>query len=137
MLIRNYGLFWQRDSVAWGRQNVQGHLKGVPARAVRSEPVDFAQQRGVYVLYDEAFHLVYVGQAGANDSQRLLDRLRNHRRDPLADRWSRFSWFGVNRVLNTGQLAADADSGTRAGNARTRHTQNPLRRKSEASDLSR
>ena len=110
MLIRNYGLFCRRDRVAWGRQKVQGHLKGVPAKAMTSGPVDFAEQRGVYVLYDEAFHLLYVGQAGANDNQRLLDRLRNHRRDALADRWTRFSWFGVNWVKNTGGLSADADA---------------------------
>ena len=72
MLIRNYGLFWRRNNVVWGRPNVQGHLKGVRAKAVKSDPIDFAEQRGVYALYDDAFHLVYVGQAGANDSQRLL-----------------------------------------------------------------
>jgi hypothetical protein len=108
MLIRNYGLFWRRNDVWWGRQNVQGHLKGVRATALTSRAVDFAEQRGVYALYDDAFHLVYVGQAGANDNQRMLDRLRNHRRDALADRRMRFSWFGVNRVLETGELAADA-----------------------------
>jgi len=110
MLIRNYGLFWRRNNVFWGRPNVQGHLKGVRAKAVKSEPVNFAQQRGVYTLYDDAFHLVYVGQAGANDNQRLLDRLRTHTRDALADRWMRFSWFGVNWVRDTGDLSADAAS---------------------------
>jgi hypothetical protein len=110
MLIRNYGLFWRRNNVVWGRPNVQGHLKGIRAKAVKSDPVDFAEQRGVYALYDDAFHLVYVGQAGANDSQRLLGRLRTHRRDALADRWMRFSWFGVNWVRVTGDLAADVAS---------------------------
>jgi hypothetical protein len=51
-----------------------------------------------------------VGQAGANDNQRLLDRLRTHRRDALADRWMRFSWFGVNWVKDAGDLSADAAS---------------------------
>jgi hypothetical protein len=71
MLIRNYGLFWRRNDVFWGRPHVQGHLKGIRAKALMSKPVDFAEQRGVYALYDDAFRLVYIGQAGANDNQRL------------------------------------------------------------------
>jgi hypothetical protein len=101
MLIRNYGLFWQRAEIHWGKQgdsNNPAHLKGVPAKNITSKPVDFADQQGVYALYDDSFGLVYVGQAGANDQQRLLGRLRNHRSDQLADRWTRFSWFGVRKV---------------------------------------
>ena len=73
-----------------------------------ADPIDFREQRGVYVLYAN-YDLVYVGQAGAGE-QRLLTRLRNHLRDDLAGRWNRFSWFGVNRVLAAGNLAADADA---------------------------
>jgi hypothetical protein len=101
MLINNYGLFWQRADIHWGTQGNSknpAHLKGVPAKNITSEPVDFAEQQGVYALYDDAFGLVYVGQAGANDQQRLLGRLRNHRSDQLADRWTKFSWFGVRPV---------------------------------------
>jgi hypothetical protein len=49
-----------------------------------------------------------VGQAGANDQQRLFDRLKQHTKDQLADRWSKFSWFGVRSVNNTGELRAEA-----------------------------
>ncbi|MGI4748228.1 MAG: GIY-YIG nuclease family protein [Janthinobacterium lividum] len=101
MLLHNYGLFWLRSDTHWGQQGNSknpGHLKGVPAKNVTSKPVDFADQQGIYALYDDAFELVYIGQAGANDQQRLLGRLRNHRSDQLADRWTRFSWFGVRMV---------------------------------------
>jgi hypothetical protein len=108
MLIKNYGLFWKRDWVFWGRGNNAGHLKGVLSKAVRDDPVDFRPQQGVYVLYDSSFRLVYVGQAGANDQQRLFDRLKQHTKDQLADRWAKFSWFGVRSVNNTGELRAEA-----------------------------
>lgn len=108
MLIHNYGLFWRADHVFWGRSGPDGsgHLKGVEAKNRTSNPVDFREQQGVYVLYDEGFKLLYVGQAGANDKQRLFDRLKQHTRDQLADRWSRFSWFGTRSVNNSGELKA-------------------------------
>ena len=107
MLIQNYGLFWRRSDVFWGRQKVSGHLKGCPAKGV-FRTVDFREQQGVYCLYDDSFRLVYVGQAGANVNQRLFVRLRQHKTDDLADRWARFSWFGIRRVTNQDRLAAEA-----------------------------
>jgi len=105
MLIQNYGLFWRRGDVFWGRPKVSGHLKGYPARAP-FRIVDFREQQGVYCLYDDGFKLVYVGQAGANDDQRLFVRLRQHNKDALADRWSRFSWYGMRWVKkNAPELA--------------------------------
>jgi hypothetical protein len=35
--------------------------------------------------------MVYVGQAGANDQQRLFDRLKQHTRDQLSDRSGLFN----------------------------------------------
>jgi len=99
MLIQNYGLFWRLDHVYWGRPNNPGTLLGRYRRARRREPVNFANQKGIYVLYDEGFRIVYVGQSGAGDHG-LLRRLRSHRRDHLAERWSRFSWFGLLPVRN-------------------------------------
>lgn len=110
MLIQNYGLFWRLDQVFWGWQGVPGHLEGVEARNRSEKPVDFRQQQGVYVLYDQSFKMVYVGQAGANDNQRLFDRLKQHTRDQLAERWARFSWFGVRAVLNNGSLKQEKDA---------------------------
>jgi hypothetical protein len=96
MLIQNYGLFWRRDEVHWGKQKNNGHLKGKHAK--RARPVNFRDQQGVYVLYDENYRIVYVGQAGGKNNQRLLGRLRQHRSDQLAGRWTKFSWFGVQGV---------------------------------------
>jgi len=108
MLIKNYGLFWRLDRTFFGRPRVAGHLKGIEARNITSNPVDFREQQGVYVLYDASFKIVYVGQAGANDQQRLFDRLKQHTRDQLAERWSRYSWFGVRSVNNDGSLRVEA-----------------------------
>ncbi len=96
MLIQNYGLFWRRDQVEWGfrGKGYKGSLPGKYAKRIRSPEVDFREQQGVYVLYDNNFKIVYVGQAGRGE-QRLFTRLRNHKRDHLAQRWSRFSWFGI------------------------------------------
>lgn len=109
MLIQNYGLFWRLDQVFWGWQGVPGHLKGMEATNKSNDPVDFREQQGVYVLYDQAFRMVYVGQAGANDQQRMFDRLKQHTRDQLAERWARFSWFGVRAVIGNGKLKAEKD----------------------------
>lgn len=104
MLIRNYGLFWHRESVFWGRQKVKGRLEGVPASSVRAKIVDFREQAGVYVLYDDNFRVIYVGQAGAGNS-RLFSRLKKHTKDALADRWTRFSWFGLRWVKRNNKLS--------------------------------
>lgn len=107
LLIQNYGLFWTRGKVFWGKQNNQGHLKGVLAGNRTGPPIDFRMQQGVYVLYNENFRLVYVGQAGSNQKARLFSRLKHHRKDKLADRWTRFSWFGIRRVLKSNSLSTE------------------------------
>ena len=94
MLIRNYGLFWSEAKVFWGRPNSEGTLLGVPRRLITSLPVDFRQQIGIYVLYDN-YRSVNVGQAGAGVNSNLFSRLKDHRTDHLAGRWDMFSWFGV------------------------------------------
>ncbi|HEV2603074.1 MAG TPA: GIY-YIG nuclease family protein [Microvirga sp.] len=95
MLIRNYGLFWRRSVIApdgaWPRS---GELLGLGVKKKKQKFVDFANQRGVYALYDDNFRLIYVGQAG-RAKRRLYSRLRAHTIGNLADRWSRFSWFGL------------------------------------------
>lgn len=106
MLIHNYGLFWRKDWIHWGRGSNAGHLKGVMKMAKTDTPVDFRDQQGVYCLYDESFRLVYIGQAGGKNDQRLFQRLKQHREDAVSERWSRVSWFGVRRVLESGNLKA-------------------------------
>jgi hypothetical protein len=100
-LIRNYGLFWKSEDVYWGAGSQAGALYGVEAKNITGPHVDFRDQRGVYVLYAD-YDLVYVGQ---NNGQELLKRLIQHKRDDLADRWNRFSWFGLRSVKTKSELA--------------------------------
>jgi hypothetical protein len=97
MLFQNYGLFWHADYIQWGSpgKGNQGRLLGYQTKS--AGPVDFRPQRGVYALYDEGYQLLYVGQAGYGN-KRLYDRLDNHMSDHLAERWQRFSWFGIDPV---------------------------------------
>lgn len=113
MLLRNYGLFWRREDVFWGKPGTSGHLKGYRPNEKTSEPVDFREPQGVYALYDDNFKILYVGQAGANDYHDLFIRLRDHKKDQLAARWTKFSWFGLRRVLSAGKLSPKADDRTR------------------------
>jgi hypothetical protein len=110
MLIQNYGLFWRRSWIHFGAGSNPGHLKGIKAGAARSEPIDFREQQGVYCLYDDNFRLVYAGQAGGRNNQRLFGRLKQHRSDPVSERWTRFSWFGIRSVLLTAELKAVRDN---------------------------
>ena len=104
-MIRTYGLHWHIDRVTWGWQNRPGELLGSATRSSRARPIDFREQRGIYVLLAD-YDVVYIGQTGAGD-QRLFKRLRDHRTDHLAERWNRFSWFGTQWVTQAGKLSAD------------------------------
>lgn len=110
-IIKSYGLFWTPDDVHWGRGRQAGQLLGIPAREKRSDPIDFRDQVGIYVLYLNE-KIVYVGQAGAKNAK-LFGRLKKHRNDVLQNRWNRFSWFGLRRVLSKGELSVEKQ-GTQA-----------------------
>ncbi|MCY3590318.1 MAG: hypothetical protein OXH32_01610 [Acidobacteria bacterium] len=106
-LIQNYGLFWDRDKVDWGKNKATllGRLK------VRDDAVDFRGQLGIYALYDREFRLLYVGQAGSGNNT-LFSRLKYHGTlhagtRGLASRWRYFSWFGLLRVLKGSQELAE------------------------------
>lgn len=109
MLIRNYGLFWLRSKVVWGTGAKGGHIRGMHKNG-KTKPMSFDRERGVYVLYDEGYQLVYVGQTGSGEKQRLFDRLRNHTRDQLMDRWVRFSWFGIEGADNHDKVQAEVST---------------------------
>lgn len=94
-IIQCYGLFWREEDVFWGAGRTRGQLLGVPARLRTATPTDFRQQVGIYVLYS-GHQMIYVGQTGSG-KRKLFSRLKAHRRDSLADRWDRFSWFGLRR----------------------------------------
>ncbi len=111
MIIQNYGLFWKRDHVNWGtHRGNPGQLKGAMNRTNARKPVDFSNQCGIYALYNDSMKLIYVGQAGFGDTAGLLKRLNNHRSDDLADRWTKFSWFGICGVKLDQTLAAKPQS---------------------------
>lgn len=103
LLVRSVGLFWEARNVFWGAGSQAGALYGVPANNVSVDPIDFRDQVGIYVLY-AGYQLVYVGQAGSNNSF-LLNRLKQHRKDDLAGRWDRFSWFGLRWVKQDNKLS--------------------------------
>jgi hypothetical protein len=96
LTIENFGLRWRREKIAWGRggkASTKGHLIGTLRRR-KSTKVDFREQIGIYVLYNDSDRPIYVGQAGIVN-KRLFGRLKDHRKDHLRDRWTHFSWFGL------------------------------------------
>ena len=109
-VIKNYGLMWRRDSVFWGAGG-EGN-RGVLAGRYRGISINFRNQIGVYVLYDEGRRAIYVGQAGQGHA-RLFKRLRSHQRDFLAHRWQYFSWFGLLSVNKSGKLSGHDDKSKR------------------------
>jgi hypothetical protein len=101
-MLRSVGLFWHTDRVFWGAGRQAGKLLGVPRANVTADPIDFRDQRGIYVLY-AGYDMVYVGQTG---NQGLLRRLIQHRHDDLFERWDRFSWFGLRWVKQNLELSS-------------------------------
>ncbi len=100
-LVQNYGLYWDKDLVYWGGPKKQGTLLGVKfenGTTKGKSPVDFRNQIGIYILYDINKRIVYVGQAGAGQHNALFDRLKQHKKDHLRNKWQFFSWFGFYRV---------------------------------------
>lgn len=101
-IIKNYGFLWDRDYIYRGAGKTAGHLKGTAAGVADA---DFRDQIGVYVLYDSAQKIVYVGQAG-NGNATLFTRLKNHMDGPLWNRWQYFTWIGFRDVNADGNLSA-------------------------------
>jgi len=94
-LINAFGMYWARANVLWtSPPRIWGQQQ--PG----SKPVDFCNQRGVYLLHDGRA-VVYVGRT---TDQPLGVRLRQHISDRLNGRWDRFSWFGVYPVAESGAL---------------------------------
>ena len=107
-IIATMGLYWRTEDVFWGKPKNPGRLLGRPANRLKSDPADFREQVGLYVLYAD-YRIVYVGQTGSGD-QKLFLRLRQHRNDHLAGRWNQFSWFGVLRVLGNNKLSVEKNA---------------------------
>ena len=96
-----FGMFWRRESVEWSRNP---NLLGM--QQIGATPVDFNNQRGIYLLYDGR-EVIYVGRV----TDRALGlRLFEHTVDRLATRWNRFSWFGLVPVTDSGSLGTMPDN---------------------------
>lgn len=101
-IIEAYGLFWDASDVDWAKASASANLLGIPAWQKKADPINFAKQSGIYVLYD-GHKIIYVGQVGSG-KVKLYGRLRGHRHDSLAGRWDHFSWFGLRKVTGAGKL---------------------------------
>ena len=98
-LIQAFGMYWERSAVHWQSAT---QLLGRYDR--KSKTVDFAQQTGVYLLFDGR-NVVYAGRTGMRQSgDALARRLFEHTEDRLKGRWDRFSWFGLRTVRDDGTL---------------------------------
>lgn len=96
-----FGMFWRRESVEWSR-----NPKLLGMQQIGATPVDFNQQRGIYLLYDGR-EVIYVGRV----TDRALGlRLYEHTLDRLSTRWDRFSWFGLVPVTDSGNLGLMPES---------------------------
>lgn len=94
-IVSSFGMFWRRELVEWVRTP---RLLGI--QQIGATPVDFNQQRGIYLLYDGR-EVIYVGRS---TDRALGMRLYEHTLDRLSARWNRFSWFGLLPVSDTGTL---------------------------------
>lgn len=99
MLVKSYGLFWQRDEVIWNPgQGNKGAFRLLGRRGTNLPGLrlaDFRHQVGIYVLYGN-YGPHYVG---LTTKQGLGKRLKDHLYDEHSDSWDRFSWFGFCQVL--------------------------------------
>jgi len=104
-LIQAFGMYWERSAVHW---QAATQLLGRYDR--KSKTVDFANQTGVYLLFDGR-DVVYAGRTGMRQSgEALARRLYEHTEDRLKGRWDRFSWFGLRSVHDDGKIGPVAAS---------------------------
>jgi hypothetical protein len=101
-LINAFGMYWSREQVNWAPSTPKllGHQQ------TGSSPVDFCEQKGVYLLHDGR-SVVYVGRS---TDQPLGVRLRQHTSDRLNGRWDRFSWFGIYPISENGTLLKNSST---------------------------
>lgn len=94
--IKCFGDFWNRDEVDWNPRHEGRRLLGY--RRSSDVEINFRRQTGIYVLMTDARKIVYVGQVGSGERAKLYGRLRSHTANRLRERWTRFSWFGLQEV---------------------------------------
>ncbi len=91
--ITSFGMYWRRENVHW-----TANVKLLGRQQAGADPIDFADQMGVYLLHDRE-KIIYVGRI---TDRRLGKRLFEHTNDRLGGRWDRFSWFGILEPTNAG-----------------------------------
>lgn len=94
-IVTSFGMYWRRDAIEWA---ASPRVLGM--QQIGATPVNFNQQRGVYLLYDSR-EVIYVGRA---TDRPLGKRLYEHTLDRMATRWDRFSWFGLLPISPSGAL---------------------------------
>lgn len=94
VVIPCFGLHWERGLVSWSAgQSLLGAVKD-------GDAVNFANQTGVYVLYQWP-QVNYVGRTAHGG---LFQRLKSHDTDLGKGLWDKFSWFGLSEVDDDGSL---------------------------------
>lgn len=109
--MRYYGLFWKKEYILSEDQIIAGVPSGWIGQGSQGRDYDpskiwvnFWDQKGVYVLYDEGLIPVYAGQAGTTRKSKSSDqetsggtigiRLSAHKNGKYRNGWEYFSWFG-------------------------------------------
>ena len=108
-IITSFGMYWKKDGVKWGaKPKTTPKLLGMQKNG--AIPVNFCEQRGIYLLYDGR-EVIYIGRT---TDRALGKRLYEHTKDRMSERWDRFSWFGLLPVKNEdgslGSLPATYDA---------------------------
>ena len=107
LAVAAYGLHWERDKVDWSSGRILGYDTDP------RQPIDFANQQGVYLLHNWQ-STVYVGMTTAEENGLSLRLRHHHRRSDWAGKWERFSWFGVRRVDDDGNMVDGPDSAAKS-----------------------
>lgn len=94
-VVKSVGMYWNLDRIDW---RTKPKLYG--RQQAGSDLIDFSDQIGIYLLYDQN-RVLYVGRAVERP---LGQRLAEHLKDRLNGRWNRFSWFGLRGVDESGKL---------------------------------
>ena len=101
ILIPAYGMYWMREGINWDK-----HPKLLGVQSTGVPPIDLSDMRGVYMLYDGR-EVIYVGQAV---DRPILKRLIEHTKNRLANRWNRFSWFGIDSIDSSAEVIKTENS---------------------------
>lgn len=114
LAVAAYGLHWERDKVDWSARRLYGwdDANFNPVGNYDDFAIDFANQQGVYLLHSWDA-VVYVGRTTAANNG-LFQRLQAHHNSPAwSAKWERFSWFGMRRVNDEGDLSDVPENATK------------------------